>query len=336
MSRRELEHTSLPIPDGWFAVAFSGDLVAGEVRPVRAFGEDLVLFRTREGRARVLDAYCPHLGAHLGEGGRVVGGDLRCPFHGWQFDGGSGRCTAIPYCERIPPRARLRAWEVCERNGLIFAWHHAAGGPPAWEVPELPELGHPDWTEPRRFELEIPAPVQDTHENNNDPEHFVHVHRGPPMRDARISFGEKGRLMRVEYTQDRDTPLGPMPLTLANDSWQIGLVAVRTLGIPEMGMLMLSSTTPVEADRSLSRWLLTTTKNLADVAGDDLLDGLTRGVADDLPIWRRKIHRADPVLCEKDGFLAEYRRWVRQFYSGPDDAAARAGAAASTAVAPRP
>src|SRR6185436_3368986 len=65
-------HTELPIPNGWFAVAWSKDFVPGDVKRARYFGQDLVLFRTRDGHMRVLDAYCPHLGAHLAEGGRVV------------------------------------------------------------------------------------------------------------------------------------------------------------------------------------------------------------------------------------------------------------------------
>ena len=43
----------------------------------------------------MLDAYCPHLGAHLAEGGRVQGESVRCPFHAWEFDGASGE----PYTE---------------------------------------------------------------------------------------------------------------------------------------------------------------------------------------------------------------------------------------------
>ena len=58
-----------PIPSGWFAVAFSSELEAGEVKPVRYFGKELVLFRTSDGEAHLLDAFCPHLGAHLGHGG---------------------------------------------------------------------------------------------------------------------------------------------------------------------------------------------------------------------------------------------------------------------------
>ena len=90
MARREDHHDPLPIPNGWFAVAWSRELHAGDVRPIHYFGEDLVLFRTRSGQARVLDAFCPHLGAHLGYGGRVMGETVRCPFHGWQFDGTTG------------------------------------------------------------------------------------------------------------------------------------------------------------------------------------------------------------------------------------------------------
>ena len=62
---------------------------------------DLVLFRT--------------------EDGRVVGNCLECPFHAWRFDG-HGQCAAIPYAEKVPPRARLRAWPAREVNGLIMVW----------------------------------------------------------------------------------------------------------------------------------------------------------------------------------------------------------------------
>ena len=41
------QHTSLPIPNGWFAVAWSKDLVHGDVKRVRYFDEELVVFRTR-------------------------------------------------------------------------------------------------------------------------------------------------------------------------------------------------------------------------------------------------------------------------------------------------
>ena len=57
----------------------------------------------------MVDAYCAHLGAHLGVGGKVEGECIRCPFHGWRYDGESGKCTEIPYgdTEHIPSQAKV-------------------------------------------------------------------------------------------------------------------------------------------------------------------------------------------------------------------------------------
>jgi nitrite reductase/ring-hydroxylating ferredoxin subunit len=317
MSAREREHVDLPIPNGWFAVAWSQDLAEGEVKRVRCFGEELVLFRGRSGRPYLLDGYCSHLGAHLAEGGRVVGESVRCPFHGWQYDGESGRCVAIPYCEKIPPQARVRPFETVERNQMVFVWRHAEGKPPSWQVPEMTELGDPSWSDPRRFELEVPVHMQDMHENNLDPVHFQFVHGMLEVPPSEISYAEGGRYMRAEHTADRETPFGTFRTTLIRESWGLGLAAVRITGIPGAGLLMFSSTSPVDAGHAHSRWLFTVTRNMADLAGEEFIQGLETGVMQDLRIWRNKVHRARPVLCEADIYLAEFRRWARQFYSEP-------------------
>jgi nitrite reductase/ring-hydroxylating ferredoxin subunit len=319
MALREKEDDHLPLPNGWFAVAFSKELGEGDVKPVHYFGEELVLFRTRSGRARVVDAFCPHLGAHLGHGGRVMGETVRCPFHGWQFDGASGACTTIPYCDRIPARARVRAWDVLERNGMIFAWYHAEQKPPEWDFPVMPEIGGAEWSEPRTFELVLPAHVQDTHENNNDPVHFQFVHRSLETPPSSIEYAADGRHYRIISDFVSQGPWAKVleKSKLVRDSWGLGLTAVRTEGIPGAGLLMYSSTTPIEEKRVHSRWLLTATKNVVDYFGEEFMTGLTQGVQQDLPIWTNKVHRARPVLCEADGYLAEFRKWSRQFYSNP-------------------
>ena len=104
-------------PRGWFFIAHSDELKPGDVQPLKYFGKDLVLFRTESGKAVLSDAFCPHLGAHLGHEGRVIGESVRCPFHGWQFNADDGKCSSIPYCEDIPERARVRTWHTEEKNG---------------------------------------------------------------------------------------------------------------------------------------------------------------------------------------------------------------------------
>ena len=65
------------------------------------------------------------------------------------------------------------------------------------------------------------------------------------------------------------------------------------------------------------RWLLTVTRNIVDIVGEDFMQTIVQGVQQDIAIWENKIHRKQPVLCETDDFIAEFRRWTRQFYSEP-------------------
>jgi phenylpropionate dioxygenase-like ring-hydroxylating dioxygenase large terminal subunit len=206
---------------------------------------------------------------------------------------------------------------VIERNRLIFVWRHAEGKPPEWEVPALPEFERPDWSEPRTFELAVPVHMQDMHENNNDPAHFHFVHGNLQMPRAEIEFREQGRVMHMVSRQRRETPYGTFDTALETDSWGLGLAAVRIVGIGDAGLLMFSSTSPVDRRNTHSRWVFTVSRDFADAAGEDFVQGLTNGVQQDMRIWTHKVHRAQPVLCEADGHLAQFRKWARQFYSEP-------------------
>lgn len=146
----EQRHIHQPIPFGWYAVAYSADLAAGAVQALRYFSRDLVLFRTEQGEAKVLDAYCPHLGAHLGYGGKVHGDSIACPFHGWQFDG-AGHCTKVPYAQNMPPKVAngktaIRSYPVVERNQQIWAWYHPQDAAPSWQVEAIAETTDPQWS----------------------------------------------------------------------------------------------------------------------------------------------------------------------------------------------
>ena len=306
------------IPNGWYAVAWSHDLRLGEVQRIYYFEQEMVVFRTRSGKARVLSAYCSHLGAHLAEGGRVVGETVRCPFHGWQYDGASGKCVEIQYCKRVPNNAKVRAWDVMERNGMIFAWHHAQEKPPDWEVPEISQLDDPEWSTPRTFEFEVPVHMQDMAENNLDPVHFQFVHSMPSVPDTEIDFAEGGRFMHAVSYSQQDTPEGTFEMELHRDTWCLGMSSVESRGIPGVGLYMFSSTSPIDRHTTISRWSMTSTKNLVDSVGSDWFDAMTKGVEDDQRIWANKIHRQSPIFCEADKLLVEFRRWVAQFYSPAD------------------
>ena len=95
--QKEINQKDYPpfYPNGWLPVLESSVLKKSQILPIFAFGNDLVAFRSTAGKVTVLDAYCPHLGAHLGYGGRVINDTVNCPFHGWVFNQ-SGDCVHIP------------------------------------------------------------------------------------------------------------------------------------------------------------------------------------------------------------------------------------------------
>ena len=124
-------------PTGWFQIGWTRRFPSGEVRALRYFGQDLVAYRTADGRLHVLDAHCRHLGAHLGYGGTVQDDCVVCPFHGWHWDP-DGRNRYIPYQEDRPNKSRrLRSWPTYEHAGVVYMWHDVAGNGPTWAVPDI-------------------------------------------------------------------------------------------------------------------------------------------------------------------------------------------------------
>ena len=70
----------------WQPAALVDELAGNRpVKPVRLFGENLVMFKDDKGRYGLVDRHCPHRGTDLAYG-RLEDGGLRCAFHGWLFD----------------------------------------------------------------------------------------------------------------------------------------------------------------------------------------------------------------------------------------------------------
>jgi phenylpropionate dioxygenase-like ring-hydroxylating dioxygenase large terminal subunit len=304
---------SLPIPNGWFAIAVSDEIAAGEVAIRHYFDQDLVAFRTQAGRIAVVDPYCPHLGAHLGHGGRVEGERLRCPFHGWAFDA-EGVCRDIPYAKRIPPNAQARRWPTLERYGFVFVWRDPQGGSPWFDLPEVPEATSADWSTHQRYDWTIRAHGQELGENGVDPAHFRFVHGtlNVPVMDAQ----EDGPYRIAHQPVEMRTPRGDVKGAIDSRSAGMGFSATRFTGICET--LELATATPVDARSTHVRYAFTQPR----VGGQDPKGGVAAAIIrdivkqtnEDIPIWENKVYRERPTLCDGDGPIAQYRRWCQQFY----------------------
>lgn len=303
-------------PNGWFGVAASADLGPGEVRPLAYLGRDLVLFRGEDGAARVFDAHCPHLGAHLGVGGRVCGDGLACPFHGWRF-GADGSLAEVPGLER-PPRASAGAWRVCEANGRVFVWHHAEGASPSFEVLTY-RHDEDQWAPWRSTAYEVRVHVQDLTENIIDRAHFAAVHDMTPPEVEQFDVAFDGASMVVDQRL-RVTAVDTSGFEVATTTTTCGpgIVAVEVRQDP-IDMLTYITQTPIDDERT-EVTLSFSMRRLADEAATESISELNAQVTNlqftqDVPIWEHKVYRERPMLTAVDGPVARYRRWFRQFYS---------------------
>ena len=296
-----------PVPNGWYAATTSAALTVGQVDSFIAVERQLVVFRDGDGAAHVLDAHCPHMGAHLG-GGSVHGDTLQCPYHGWRYDG-DGTVVEIPYStsERIPSRACVRSYPVHEQDGLILFWYHAAGSRPTYEVPTFAEAHDPDWSPPREYRSELVASLQDMAENNVDYTHFYFVHGRDALDESTSQFRTDGPFSTVVETfEDQD-------LTFTRYTYGPGVALLRIPGLATV----LTTTTPIDRRHVRLLWHFYFPPGLESVA-DDIVDGVVgeHGLRADEPIWRDKVFVERPLLVKGDGPITEFRRWYEQFYEG--------------------
>ena len=312
-----MERLPAELPSSWYLVAWSDEIAPGSLVRLHYLEREMVAFRGPDGAVAVLDAYCPHLGAHLGVGGRVEDGTLRCPFHGWRFDA-SGRCVEIPYASRIPPLAQVPRHTAVERNGAVLVWYDARGHAPFFEIPDLPE-----WRDDRytrrwlRFEWTVRTHPQEMAENGLDWHHFPTVHRMEPPRSPRYRFEGPAYYWGIGGAKEYTLQALCEDFDLGGENWGLGYSVTRQAGA--FRTCIVTGLTPI--DRGTTRMKLGVIARRDGANGEEVESALQKYMEEhavvatqDFEIWENKLHRPNPLLCEEDGPIAEYRRWVRQFY----------------------
>ncbi len=318
MPGNEYRYPFTPYPNSWYRVAFSDELRRGQILPVQYIGQKILLIRGDDGTACALGATCPHLGADLSAGGRIVDGGVQCPFHGWRFDGG-GACVQMPHCRRIPKAARLASWPLYEINGMVFIHHHADGAAPRFELPSVAELGAPGWSGYHKLGWRIRMHVQEIAENAVDFGHFdqVHAYLEYPRNTALTVDAHR---FCVTLEADRKV-LGKIGPTQIEISYHGMGCAVARVWSPQAELIALLTPTPIDEqylDIRLSIFFKKSNNPFRDMLVSLLLPrDIRRDFAKDIPIWENKAYLPRPLLCGGDGPIMKIRRWAQQFYGEP-------------------
>jgi phenylpropionate dioxygenase-like ring-hydroxylating dioxygenase large terminal subunit len=304
-----------PYPNGWFAVSHSDELAKGQVRTVRALGREVVVYRGQSGQAFAVDPYCAHLGAHLGVGGTVQDDDsLRCPFHGWCYDGSSGRCTSIPYTDKIPTKAEVASYRVWENNGFVFVWHHAEGKAPDWTPDIVEELADPAYTLWGKKDWRIASHPQEIMENGVDIQHFFTLHG---WKARSIDWQPEGHryTLRIDVDPGAEGQAATAQNATDVDSFNSGPSFTCTRVRGPMTGIAINVLTPVGPEELLIQHRYYGHEKSVPGSVDAFFTNYIRDYELDVPIWNTKIYKPIPVIAENDGPYVRYRRWYAQFYS---------------------
>jgi nitrite reductase/ring-hydroxylating ferredoxin subunit len=165
------------LSNAWWPVALVDEFERAPQRAqsVTLLDRSFVVYRGESERFYVADRRCPHRGASLALG-RVSGDVIACPYHGWQWDGGSGRCMHVPALgadqSRIPREAQLTTYPAVARWGIVWTCLHER---PESRLVDPPELQSHTWHFATRVS-EQETNILFSMENFRDVAHFPFVH----------------------------------------------------------------------------------------------------------------------------------------------------------------
>jgi phenylpropionate dioxygenase-like ring-hydroxylating dioxygenase large terminal subunit len=197
------------VRNAWYPSAWESEI--GETPFARTLlGEPVVLFRDATGQIAALVDRCPHRLAPLSLG-ECVNGNLRCGYHGMQF-GGDGACVHIPGQNIIPSGAKVAAYPIVLRYGLVWLWMGAAEAADPALLPQVRRHGAAGW--------EVLSDGYQLHrcnyriivENLMDPAHTTFVHKStianPAAETMPVTVEKQGETIRA-YRWLENSPPSP-------------------------------------------------------------------------------------------------------------------------------
>lgn len=159
--------------DQWYVAGLSRELTDKPVART-LLNHPVVLFRTGDGQVAGLEDRCCHRSLPL-SCGTVESSGVRCGYHGLLF-APNGSCLEIPGQERIPAKAKVKAFTVREKDDIIWIWMPKhEGGVPTHEPPDYPHHHDPKYQYGWGV-YHYDAPYQLIHDNLLDLSHLGYVH----------------------------------------------------------------------------------------------------------------------------------------------------------------
>jgi vanillate O-demethylase monooxygenase subunit len=210
-----------PFPlDQWYVAAMSREL-ADKPLARTLLKHPIVLFRSGDGQAAALADRCCHRSLPLSCGALEAGG-LRCGYHGMLY-APNGNCIEIPGQERIPAKAKVKAYTVREKDQIVWIWMpKQEGAAPTHEPPDYPHHDDPKYKYGWGV-YHYDAPYQLIHDNLLDLSHLGYVHLKTIGGNARLHMNAPTKVTADECSVKvvRQMP-GSVPPPTYRAAWPFG------------------------------------------------------------------------------------------------------------------
>ncbi len=241
----------------WYFAGCASELGKGDMVHRTIANHPLVIGRGQDGKVFALRDICPHRAAPLSAGKIMSDGTVECPYHGWRFGLGDGRCTHIPAItsEQKDPSSgiKVRSYNVRENGQLIWVWisDDKTGAPdidpPHWEMTDKKPL----FIE----RLKLACHVDHAVIGLMDPAHVSFLHRqwwwrtGGSMHEKTKKFGPR----QFGFAMEPHTPssnsfgyklLGGKPIT--EIAFRLPGIRTEEISVGKKRLLSFTAVTPID------------------------------------------------------------------------------------------
>jgi phenylpropionate dioxygenase-like ring-hydroxylating dioxygenase large terminal subunit len=242
----------------WYPIAFLHEIQTEPIA-VTLLDQPLVVWRTSRGITIAGDR-CPHRGVPLSLG-TVEADQLRCPYHGLQYDG-KGHCSHIPAQPEgpIPQTLCLQTYPGQVAYGLLWT---CLSDNSQQNLPEFPEWHHPEYQQILPDALTVETSAGRQVEGFLDVSHFAWVHsetfgnqNNPAVPKYQVKRSDRG-LVADYWSTVSNFPKGLEHLAPEGFTWRrlfevfLPFTAKLTVFFPGDGRLcILNAASPISKERA--------------------------------------------------------------------------------------
>ena len=282
---------------GWYCLAFAEEVPEGLSR--HDLG-DIRLMILRDGeRMTAYPADCPHRGAHLACGGRLEGGSVVCPYHGYRIRlDGEGMLSLAPL-------------QTLVTGGAVYVL--LGDGPDNGWPATLARIGEAFDISPG-ITMHLSAPMQEVVENGFDQMHFSSVH-GLSVSPFEVRDTASGALEVASSFQSPGRGGGAQAADYRATLVSPGLIAVELGGDAPYGVI--TGAVPNGHHRSTARLSFILPRGLEPAARDRQSDALRlyshRGLSDDDAVWKHVNRDRPPNWTAHDAPIRRFYAFCEKF-----------------------